>query len=319
MATGSYQDIYVARPTDDLPAWVAPGDVLVGSLVLDKDKESVTSMELLYMAPPKAKVKDEKKGKSDSKEKKDSLEDIVFKAKLKYMGGLRKENATQYREQAAALKEERPSSVPLLSELLSFALESPVPDTAETSEDEWRAGEVELVYLVMQKTNNGPIDQSSLAQYFGVNEPDKDDLEDDEEAKTLNEEMKEQRDVLRKILLARTVLAGNIADKDASRADGLDKAMKELKQWVSIGSLKDDKEKIQLSIVLAKHSRICQNKKAAAISILLKAKKDLSGNGLKEVDEELVKVFGLFEGMDHLSENLKEGIQCHFPVVKRGV
>jgi len=312
---GSHQDIYVSRPTEDLPDWVAPGDVLVGSLVLDKDKESVTSMELVYVAPPpKTKKKDSEKEKSEP----DSLEEVIFKAKLKYLAELRTTNSTLYKEHADALKEERPASVPLLSELLVFALESPVPST-ETSEDNWRAREVELIHNAMQKTNDGPIDTTSLAQYFGLNEPDKDELEDDEEAKKLNKDMKEQRKALKKILLERASLAGAIADKDKSTVAGFDEVVRELKQWVSSDKLDDDKEKVKLAITMARHARICQNKKATAISILLKAKKDLSGKGLRQVDEEVQKVYDLFDGMEHLSENSKEGIQSRFPVLKRGV
>jgi len=312
---GSHKDIYVARPTEDLPDWVAPGDVLVGSLVLDKDKEGVTSMELVYVAPPKPKKKEPKK---EDDGKPDSLEDVVFKAKLDYMATLRTKNATVYKEHAAALKEERPSSVPLLSELLSFALESPVPST-ETSEDTWRAAEVEVIHDAMLKTNGGPIDTAALAQYFGLNEPDKDELENDEEAKKLSKDMKEQRTLVKKMMLARASLAGAIADKDNATASTFDEAVKELKQWVSADKLDDDKEKVKLAITLAKHARICQSKKATAMSILLKAKKDLSGKELKEVDEELIKVYGLFEGMEYLIENSKESIQSRFPALKRGV
>ncbi|KAL7541337.1 hypothetical protein ACHAXR_010827 [Thalassiosira sp. AJA248-18] len=317
---GSHQDLYVARPAKDLPTWIEPGDVLSGSLVLDKDKESVTKMDLLWVAPPKSKTKDsKKKDTSDSEKKDDSLEDVVFKAKLGFMTGLRTKNATLYKEQATVLKEERPMSVPLLSELLLFATESTVPST-ETGEDKWRAIEVELVYNAAQKKNNGPIDQVSLAQYFGLNEPDKDELEDNEEAKLLNKDMKEQRSALKKILLARAVVAGNIADKDASAVDAFDQAVKEMKKWVSADNLDDDKDKLKLAITLSKHSRLCQKKKATAISILLKAKKDLPVvKGLKQVDEELIKVYDLLDGMKHLSENLKEEIQSRFPVVKRGV
>ena len=70
-------------------------------------------------------------------------------------------------------------------------------------EDQVRAAEVEQVYNDAMKSNGGPIDVSALAQYFGLNEPDKDELDADDEAKDLNKEMKEQRDVLKKILLAR--------------------------------------------------------------------------------------------------------------------
>eukprot|EP00585_Thalassiosira_rotula_P001363 CAMPEP_0196147344 /NCGR_PEP_ID=MMETSP0910-20130528/25203_1 /TAXON_ID=49265 /ORGANISM="Thalassiosira rotula, Strain GSO102" /LENGTH=1458 /DNA_ID=CAMNT_0041409743 /DNA_START=91 /DNA_END=4467 /DNA_ORIENTATION=- len=315
---GSHKDIYVSRPMEDLPAWVAPGDILVGSLVLDKDKEGVTSMDVLYVAPPKPKKEDSEKEKSDSEEKPDSLEDVVFKAKLDHMAKLRAKNATLYQEHATELKKERPSSVPLLSELLSFALESPVPST-ELSEEKWRAKEVELVYNAMQNTNDGPINATTLAQYFGLNEPDKDELEADDEAKKLNKEMKEQRKLLRKTLLSRAALAGDIADKDLSAEAGLSEAVTELKKWVSAACLENDKEKVKLAIILARHARICQRKKATAVSILLKAKKDLSGKDLKQVDEELIKVYGLFDGMGHVGDNLKEGILAHFPVLKRGV
>ena len=280
-------------------------------------------MKLLYVAPPKPQTKDEKKDKSDSSEKKDSLEDVVFKAKLQHLTGLRK-NATLYEETAAQLRAERPASVPLLSELLSFALERPMPSD-ETEEDEaddedvWRLSEVELLYNAMQKANGGPIDVASLAQYFGINSPDEGDLEDDEEAKTLNKEMNEQRDALKKILLERAALAGRVADKNAAGVDTFDQAVKELKKWVSPDNLKDDEEKIKLSVTLAKHGRLCQSKDATAISILLKAKKDLTGKSLKQIDEELLKVYDCCEGMCNLSVNLKEEMDRRFPALKRGV
>lgn len=311
--SGSYRDLYVARPTDDLPPWAAPGDVVVGSLVLDKDKESVTSMVILYVVPPKK--KDGKKEEPGS-EKKDSLEDTVFKSKLGFLAGLRTKDATLYQEVAAGLKKERPSSVPLLSELLAFALETSAP--SDTNEDDWRAKEIEIVYDSMQKANGGPVDSLLLAQYFGQNAPDKDELEDDEEAKTLNREMTDQRDALRKILLARAALSGKIADKDATGVSKFDEAVKELKKWVTVDSLKDEEEKLKLSILLAKHARICQKKNASAISMLLKTKKELNGKG-KIFEEELINVYEECGGMEHLIRNVREGIQTRFPVMKRGI
>ena len=186
--------------------------------------------------------------------------------------------------------------MPLISERLSFALVRVVPST-ETNEDVWRAKEVELVYNSMQKPNGGPIDVTSLAQYFGVNEPDKDELDDDKDTKTLNKDMKEQRTALKKILLSRAGLPGNIADKDTSAADKFDQAVKEMKKWVDGGNLDDDKDKLQLSIIPSRHARICHEKKATAISILLKAKKDLTGKDLKQVEVEEMKVYGLCDGV----------------------
>lgn len=320
MHSGSHQDIYVARPKDNLPDFAQPGDVSVGTLVLDKGRESVTSMKLQYIVPPKPNKKDaESNGDSTEKKEKESLEDIVFKAKLTYMAGLRTKDTTLYKEISAALEEERPDSVPLLSELLTYALECPVPST-ESDEDKFRAGEINQLYNAMQKTNGGPIDQISLAQYFGLNELDKDELEEDEKAKALDKEMKEKRDFIKKILLTKASLAGKIADKDPSKVDDFDTAVKEMKRWVSIGSAKDEKDKIQLTITLARHARLCQDKKVSACSILLKAKKDLIGNKeLKQVDEELAKLYNLFEGAEYLVENLKESIHCRFPVLARSV
>lgn len=315
---GSHQDVYVSRPTEDLPAWVSAGDVLVGSLVLDKEKEGVTSMELLYIVPPKSNSTDAKKAEPTPKEKDNSLEDMVFKAKLDFMSEIRMKNATLYREHATKLKEERPSSVPLLLEFLSFALESPMPST-ETNEDEWRAKEVELIYDAMKKENGGPVDQMILAQYFGLKEPESDELEEDKETKKRDKEMKEQRTALKKTLLARAVISGKIADKEGLAKDKFDEVVKDLKKWVIVDDLDDDKQKLEFLVTMAKHARICQDKKATALSILLKAKKDHSGKDVRQVIEELVKVYELYDGMDHLIANLNEEIHCRFPVAKHGV
>ena len=144
-------------------------------------------------------------------------------------------------------------------------------------------------------------------------------MDEDAEAKALDEEMKEQRDLLKKMLLARVSLAGSIADKDASEHQGLDAAMKEAKKWLSAENLKDEEDKITFSIALARHARICQERKASAVSILLKARKDRSGKLLKSVDEELVKAYDACGGIGHLSENLREGNGCRFPLTKRSI
>jgi tripeptidyl-peptidase-2 len=317
---GSYQDIYVARPTDDLPSWVLPGDILQGSLVLDRDKEAVSSMKILYVVPPKATAKNGDDEKSKTKEKEDSLEDVIFKAKLGHLASLRTKNVTVYKEIVSTLKEERPDSIPLLSEMLTFALEGPLPSGETDDEDRVRLAEVDKVYNQSLKENGGPIDPLALAQYFGLNEPDKDELDADDEANELNKDMKEQRDALRKVLLERASLCGSVADKDSTGVSRFEEAVKELKQWNKLESLKDDDEKIKLTITLARHARICQEKKALAISLLLKAKKDLSsGKNLKQLDEELLTLYDLMDGMSHVKENLKESLCYRFPVFKRNV
>ena len=51
---GAHADLYVATPDGQLPSWVAPGDVLVGALQLDRDKTEVSKLPLVYEAPPHA-------------------------------------------------------------------------------------------------------------------------------------------------------------------------------------------------------------------------------------------------------------------------
>ena len=316
---GSHKDLYVSRPTKDLPSWTEVGDVLVGSLVLDKDNAAVTTLQLLYNVPPKSSVKDAKEDKAAEKKKKDTLDDVLFKARLDYTAGLRKNSTKssleEYEQNLTALIEERPSSVPLLLERLSFSLERTVPSTEE--EDKWRAKEVELVYNDMLKT----INPSVLARYFGGVEPSKEDLEDDEEAKELNKDMKEQRSALKKILLSRALISSKVVEKDdtssSAVSDELDRAVKEMKRWVAKADhLDDDKDKSLLSIILARHA-ISQDKKSTALSILLKARKDLDGKELKQIDEEVVKLYVLFGDMDHLVENMKESIEARYPTKPR--
>ena len=330
MLQGSHQDIYVARPTADLPSWIAPGDVLVGSLKVDQSRGSVTSMKLLHPVPPKAKKSEEKK---DEGKKEEDLEDVVFKSKLDYLGKIR-DNSTKYEELVTALHQERPDSVPLLSKQLTYALEGKLEEgkleegkleegkleegklAGNDDEHAYRAKRVEAVYNLILKQNGGPIDVAALAQYFGMNVSD--DMDDDEDAKKLNKDMKEQRDLLRKVLLERASLLGAVADKGDDAAS-FDAAVVDMKKWVTKDSLKDDKEKVKLVLALARHLRICKDKKASAIAVLLKAKKDCSGKEQKEIDEELLKVYGQCEGMEHMSSNLKDSIYARFPVMKRGV
>ena len=315
---GSHKDLYVSRPTKDLPSWIGIGDILVGSLVLNKDNAAVTTLQLLYNVPPKSNVKDAKEDKAAEKKKKDTLDDVLFKARLDYTASLRKNNTKtsleEYEQNLTALIEERPSSVPLLLERLSFSLERTVSSTEK--EDKWRAKEVELVYNDMLKI----IDLSVLAQYFGGVEPSKEDLEDDEEAKELNKDMKEQRSALKKILLSRALISSNVVEKDDTSSSAvfeLDRAVKEMKKWVAKADhLDDDKDKSQLSIILARHA-ISQDKKSTALSILQKARKDLDGKELKQIDKEVVKLYVLFGDMDHLVENMKESIEARYPTKPR--
>ena len=305
----------MSRPATELPAFVSPGDVLVGAISLDKDNEGVTSMKMIYPVPPKPSKDEKKDDKNEDSEEEKTLEDVVFEAKLAHLAKIRSKNSTQYPEIANELKEEKPTNIKLLTELLSFALESPKPETEKDNETSWRAKAVDAVYADGKKA----IDTAALAQYFGTNEPDKDELDEDKEAKELNKEMKEQRDFLRKVLLARASLAGTLADEDSSLADQFAEAVKELKTWVKADVVKDDKDKVKLTLLNARHSRICKGKVASAIAALVKAKKDFTGKELKQVNEELIKVYGLCEGMEHLALNGKENMYAQYPSFKRSI
>jgi tripeptidyl-peptidase-2 len=320
LSKGTYQDIYVSRPTDELPKWCVAGDVLAGSLILDKGRESVTSMKLLYVVPPKSTAI--KSDEDKSKEKEDSLEDIVFKAKLSHLATLRTKNDTVYEEIVAELEKERPSSMPLLTELLSFALERPRPNnTSNDDEEQYRVEQIEKLYNASQKINGGPIDPLSIAQYFGLNELDKDELDASEEAKQLSKEMKEQRDLLNKMLLARASSYGIIAKSSGSTDLTLfDQSVKELKRWVKPESLKEDDDKVKLSVVLSRHALLCQEKVALALSLLLKYKKDItSGKSLRLLDDELLSLFDSVEYSHHLKENIQESLYHRYPILKRNV
>lgn len=253
--------------------------------------------------------------------------------------------ATAYNELAAELTEERPSSIPLLSELLQFAKNAnKVKDEEDDTKEEvlnhhqYRSNQVEKVYESMKSST--AIDEGTLAQYFGLNQPSEDEMKEDEQAKKEKKDMEEQRKLLRNTLFARASLRGEVAimthttnstsstnstTNSTIIMDAFDEAVKDMKRWVKEGGKDlDDEEdnKTHLPIVLARHARLCQNKKAMAISILLKARKDYTkGSSYKVITNELVKVYeSMMEGntttMDHLVENAKDDIHTRFPVVK---
>lgn len=49
---GAHCDAYVATPAEALPAWLAPGDALVGVLKLDDAQPAATSLRLVYEVCP---------------------------------------------------------------------------------------------------------------------------------------------------------------------------------------------------------------------------------------------------------------------------
>jgi hypothetical protein len=171
------------------------------------------------------------------------------------------------------------------------------------------------------KSSDGPIDPTLLAQYFGLNEPDKDELDADDEAKELKQNMTEQHDFLKKMLLSRASIRGSLAanNTDPSDLSLFDKAVKDMKQWVKLENLKDDDEKINFTVTLSRHARLFQERQALALSLILKAKKDLTaGKNLRQLDDELLAILGSLEA-SHLQGNIQDSLHCRYPVIKRNV
>ena len=312
---GAQKDLYVARPTDDLPAWVNPGDTISGVFVLDKNNQAPTSMKLVYTVPPKATTKNSDDDEKSDDDDEDSLEDTVFLSKVNFLSKLQSKKDNSYGDLAAKLQEEKPDNIPLLLELLSFAKKAPLPES-ETDENKWRAQEIEKVKNSMMKANGGPIDEAVLAQYFGLKPPDKSELKEDKEAKKLKKEMDEQKKCLKAALLARASILGKIIADD--EVEDFDSAVKDLKKWVGgITDLADDDDKVALTILLARHASLCQNKKATAMSILMKGRKDLKVGAYKEITNELIELYKSFGGMEHLIDHANNDLFNRFPVAKQ--
>ena len=164
---GAHRSLYVAAPTAALPAWVGPGDALVGSLSVDSKLREVTKLPLVWEVPPapaKAPSSEEADGakadgaRADGDEDEDepsaapedeseeavaarklqedveALDKALLEAKLARLKALRtsKADAARYDALAAPLRTEQPKHLPLLLELLAWARrqEAPAPDDA---------------------------------------------------------------------------------------------------------------------------------------------------------------------------------------------
>jgi len=317
---GHRKDLYVARPTADLPSYAAPGDVLTGKIELDKKVEDVTSMKLVYVVPPKP---NEKAGENaaeddDEDEEEELLTEAVFASKIKFLAALRTKNkATEHAALAAEMKAEDPSSIPLLLELLAAA--KTVPED-ETDGEKWSAAEIEKVRSAMMAENGGPVDAAVLAQYFGLN-VDEEELKLDKDKKKLKKDMEEQRTALRAVLLAAADALGGRVNKadDTDAVAAFDASVGELKKWVGSGKdLAEDDDRAILAILTARHVRICRGRTAKAVEVLLAARKELGDGKHKVLTEELVTVYEKMDGLGHVVENERNDMFARFPVAKQG-
>jgi len=307
---GDFQDLYVARPTGDLPSWVKPGDVMSGKVSLDKGKSDVTSMTLTYIVPPKSSVKKFNENKlPEDKEDDKTLDQVVFDSKVSYLSKIRTKDTAAYKELSETLRQENATSIALLNELLLFAKESKLENN-ETSEEAARVKELQTVRDFLDVSNGGPIDVSALAQYYGVALPSESDLQDDKEATKLKKKMDEQKKLLQATLLALADACAALALKDPSQSDALDASIKELKKWPSFS---DAKDKLSYAITISRHLRLCKGENGSAIKTLLDARKDATSTDYKTLTEELLAIYESLEGTKHIVDDIKNNLYKRFP------
>jgi len=305
---GSFQDLYVSRPIDDLPSWVKPGDTMGGMVALDKSKRAVTSMQLLYQVPPKSQVKKLNENKlPEDKEDEKSLEETVFDSKISYLSKLRSKDTLAYKELSETLLKENSTSIPLLSELLLFAKEAKL----ESDSKDERVKEIQKVRDLLFVSNGGPIDESALAQYFGVALPSDDELKEDKDAAKLKKKMDKQKKLLQATLLALSDATATLVISDSSSAGNLDTSVKELKKWAPFS---DTKDKLTYSLTLSRYLRLCKGKNGAAIKTLMDDRKDMTTpESFKQLTEEILVIYKSLDGTHHLIEDTMNTLYKRFP------
>jgi len=342
---GDYLDLYVARPTADLPAWVTPGDILTGDFILDNSHGDVTKTRLVYDVPPKPnknKAHDDDDKGNDDDEEEESLEDAVFQSKIAFLTKLRSklpDKRTEYETLAAELEKEKPESIPLLQERLAYCEKAPSSSKDGTTGDdddkdesarrrqgdehEWRTAQLEELGQKLLKQNGGPVDELVLAQYFGVNPPAADELKDDKDARALKKEMDNQKKLLKSVLLAKAASLGQLlASFDNKDDDGanvsippemiknFDEAVTQMKKYISSADhVSETLDKIATSLVLARHAHYCQKKSVTAVSILRKARNDPAvamSKGYKDLTNDLLRIYRSV-GCDYYGGEEEEG------------
>ena len=305
LSKGSFQDVYVARPTGTLPSWTVPGDVLVGTITLDTDIKQATSISLSYTVPPKSKV--EQVGVSESsaekKEPEKTLEETLFESKVSFLSKIRQKDRDQFEQLATELMKENATHIPLLEEALLFAIEAKEPD----------------LDAVRQATNaffvesGGPIDEKELAQYFGVSSATEESLKEDADATKLMKEMDEEKRAVQSCLLAFSQVMSSAAVSDAFHVDEFHNVFQRMRKWVSgPADLSKSKDKMVLSLVESRHLRLLDDKPGAALSTLLKTRGDLPDH-YKDISNEILSIYKAMNHAEHLVEALENELLRRFP------
>ena len=319
---GGQRSLYVAAPTGDLPKWVAPGDSLVGSLLVNKDAKKVSEVKLVYeVPPPKNEKKDdadddkeeEDKDVDEKKKDEEALEKALLEAKLTRLTSLRTSGASVERYEALSkpLLESNRKHLPLLQEILAWHRKPPKAKDAkeEPKPDPSAIGAAADAML----TPDGPIDTAKLAQFFGVAAEDGADAS--KEAKEAKKEMDSQRKALRTALYAKAFALAPEKMEFGKEEEGKEKkdspfveAVKAMKQWVTKADDLDEGEKDGYACLIAKYE-LSQGRTAGALSTLHARLKAAPSKKLAGEVADMYKALG----WEHWASNAAEKLERDYP------
>ena len=330
---GAHRNLYVAAPTAALPSWVAAGDALVGSLLIDSGLPAVTKVPLAYEVPPAPAKKASEEADDGStvdgdedgtaseeelaarklSEDADKLDKALLEAKLTQLKTLRTSNASvpRYDALATPLRAEHRSHLPLLLELLAWSrkeLGAEATKAAAAARTEAICAAADAVLT----STGGPIDPTSLAQFWGVA---MDDEDKSKAAKERKKEMEAQRKALQLALFAKAaalapktvsaVVNGTQADVPPSPFVA---AVREMKRWVTKPEDLDEGEREGYALMIAKYELV-QGRKAGALAVLHAR---LKAQPSKTVALEIMALYEQL-GWSHWAKNVAEHIEANHP------
>ena len=313
-----------------------------------------------------------------------ALKRALFEAKLKHLKKLRADGKNKKRKEdkvvslyerlATELRSEKPDSLPLLIEILKNAMTMTSLDNKDVSDDgaksststdkdnvtkvnDSRQKMTEITSIVQSffVERGGPINETSLAAYYGCNHPEEEeDMEEDKgegtegeeesssetmkkskEVKKIKKENDEARKALRLALLysAATLVDVSVVEKEETGEISslymkeLDNAIRKLKVWIS--GPKDftgNDEKKLLAVTLVKYE-IVKGRVGVALVTIRKAMEGCpkSSSMDKELLEEMKAMYELMNDgnkkngdmMDHWVKNVEERLFASFPVLKQ--
>jgi len=334
LSRSGHMDLYVLAPSvEDMPSDVTLGDSMLGTLAIDKDATSVSSMPIVYEAPPKARKKEiEEKQADDEKTSEETLQEAMLDAKVKVLATLRKKGNSSdvYERLSRETYESNKDYLPLLLELLEYKAISPAPGknaTAKPDDDdaadiEWRAEHMKTA--VDTFITEGPIDVGALAQYWGVSHDDS--IEPSKEKRKQAKEMEAQRKAVRKVLFTKArylapyrygvdnITLTSPPPVDAAASPFIS-AVRDMKKWVSKPADLEESDHDTLALILADYE-ISIGHAGAALEILRKRVKEQPTTSTSEAKQVALRCLALYRalGWSHLVGNMEEILMQRFPV-----